>query len=437
MTPEELLLNCQFPSNSPDNERQELDLGRFGLGMKTASFSQTRKFTVLSRKKNTNEYSGLTWDVEFIRETKAWTLIENSQEEIESLLKQHNTLNKSFIQPIKNFLPNTIIIWFGLYKFEDYLSEKNRAKTLHREISTNVAEHLGIVFHRFIEKRGTPLSIRVNNALVAPFNPFPESHRGFRSVEYKQKKFGDDLIRLEGFVLPSVALDEVKSEQNIWSTSNKSLIDMEGVYVYRADRLILYGGWNGLIKKFPRLQLARLRVDIGNSVDHLLHLNVAKSAVIIPHDLKDAFEGYIRELTVEATREYYNRGVRKFPEKKQNVELELFNKIHTNKGPKVEVNNSYPLVKLLRESLNDEQEGRLNLLLRLFNNSVNKIRDSEARPTHFEIDTTNEVDSLVEFVMKAKELGFSNDYLKTHLHKSFGISEANLPANIKKLMELQ
>lgn len=90
---------------------------------------------------------------------------------------------------------------------------KNRSKALNREVSVNVYEHLGIVFHRFIEGKKTSLKIRVNNHLIAPFNPFPETHKGLRSIEYRQKQFGDDNIKLEGFVLPSIALDEVKSEK--------------------------------------------------------------------------------------------------------------------------------------------------------------------------------------------------------------------------------
>jgi hypothetical protein len=435
MSLEELKNNCKFPSSSPEHARSGIDLGRFGLGMKAASFSQTRKFTVLSRPKGTERFNALTWDVEFIKKTGEWRLIVNSQNEIDTLLADYGRLSRTFINPLTNFEANTIIVWSGLYKFEDYLNEKNRSKALNREISINVSEHLGIVFHRFMEKKSDALKIRVNNYLIPSFNPFPEKQKALRSIEYKQKQFGTDNIKLEGFVLPSIALDEVKSEQNSWTTSNKSLIDMEGVYVYRANRLILYGGWNGLIKKFPRLQLARLRVDIGNSADHLLHLNVAKSAVIIPHDLKEAFEGYIRELTTEATKEYYNRGLRKFPERKQKSDLSLFNKVHTNKGPLLEINESYPLIEMLQESLNQEQNTRLNLLLRVFNNSVNTIRNIHEGAVHYEIDTTLESDSLMEFVLKAKEYEFSSSFIIDHISKNFGISKSNLPNHILKLLE--
>src|SRR5436190_1258916 len=61
MNQDELRQNMQFPSSSPEGYRQQMDLGRFGLGMKTASFSQTRKFTVISRKKGTTDYPGRTW----------------------------------------------------------------------------------------------------------------------------------------------------------------------------------------------------------------------------------------------------------------------------------------------------------------------------------------------------------------------------------------
>ena len=83
-------------------------------------------------------------------------------------------------------------------------------------------------------------------------------------------------------------------------------MDMEGIYVYRSDRLILFGGWKGLIKKTPKLQLARLMVDVGNNVDHLLHLNVDKSKIEIPFELRNAFLRVIAELKKEAEKEFHN-----------------------------------------------------------------------------------------------------------------------------------
>src|SRR5690606_6735487 len=96
MTSDELRNNMRFPSDSPDNDRNESDLGRFGLGLKTASFSQTRKLTVLSKRKYEKEYHGRTWDVDFLKEN-GWKIIINSEEEITQLLNQYRKISKDYL----------------------------------------------------------------------------------------------------------------------------------------------------------------------------------------------------------------------------------------------------------------------------------------------------------------------------------------------------
>ena len=85
MTEEELISNMQFPSKDMDSVRNVKDLGRFGLGLKTASFSQTRRFTVISKKNDSNEYSGLTWDVCHLKKSKKWEILVNTNKEIGQL----------------------------------------------------------------------------------------------------------------------------------------------------------------------------------------------------------------------------------------------------------------------------------------------------------------------------------------------------------------
>ena len=125
MSEDELSANMQFPSNSPDDKRLKSDLGRFGLGMKTASFSQTRKFTVLSKKKGEKKFHGRTWDVDFLK-VNGWKIIINSDQEVANLMYQYNLLSKNLLNSFDNYEPNTIVIWEGLYKFENYLKEDNR-----------------------------------------------------------------------------------------------------------------------------------------------------------------------------------------------------------------------------------------------------------------------------------------------------------------------
>jgi hypothetical protein len=436
MNEEELRASMQFPSNSPEEKRNEFDLGRFGLGMKTASFSQTRCFTVLSRKKGTKIFSGRTWDVKYLKDSGKWKLIVNNQEEINELIQQYIKLSEGHLNRFENFEVNTVIVWRGLYKFENYLEGDNRQTALKKQITEVTSDYLSLVFHRYMERKENPLQIRINNNLIASFNPFPTTISDFRPIEFKQKHFSTDTIKIEGFVLPSRSIDESQSI-SMWTTKNRSLMDMEGIYIYRADRLIHFGGWNGLIKKAPRLQLARLRVDIGNSVDHLLHLNVAKSQIEIPHDLTVAFEKYIDELKTQAEREFFNRGIRRFSSNRKDDNVQLFDRKASNKGTLLEVNNSFPLLKSLMSELKKEQLVKLNLVIRMINTRINEIRQTHEEKAFVGIEEKDglSLKDLMSCVNELIESGLSNELIKNEILPNLGFTENSLPQEVINLLK--
>ena len=214
-------------------------------------------------------------------------------------------------------------------------------------------------------------------------------------------------------------------------------MDMEGLYIYRADRIILFGGWNGIVKKAPRLQLARLRVEVGNSVDHLLHLNVAKSQIVVPHELRNAFEDYIGELKIEAEREYYNRGIRKFSGTKAQNHIQLFERSYSNKGSILEVNNDFPLVKNLQESLNKKQKSQLNLLLRMINTRVNNIRHVHEDKEFLSIEENNKISTidLKNNLLSLLNLGMTKEEVKNEILPNLGYKFSSFPNEIKDLFK--
>ena len=436
MTEESLIKNMQFPSNSPDNKRDDEDLGRFGLGLKTASFSQTRKFTVLSKPKGERVFKGRTWDVDFLKDN-GWKIIVNSKEEIGNLIQQYKKLSNDHLNEFEDFNANTIIIWNGLYKFENYLEEKNRKNALKKEINEVTADYLSLVFHRFMEKIMNPLKIRINNIQVNPFNPFPDNEKDFRQIEPKQSQFKSDVIKIEGYVLPSRSIEESKHGLSKWTTRYRGLMDMEGLYIYRADRIILFGGWNGLIKKAPRLQLARLKVEVGNKVDHLLHLNVAKSQISVPHELRVAFEQYIDELKVEAEREFYNRGIRKFSSTKSLENHQLFERSSSDKGSLLEVNSNFPLIKILKESLNKDQNSKLNLILRMINTRVNSIRHVHEEREYLGIVEKDGIakEELLKNIIELLSNGISSEMIREDILPHLGFKFSSLPEEIKSLIK--
>lgn len=431
MDKESLRRNLQFPSKSPEELRDLADLGRFGLGLKTASFSQTRIFTVLSRKKGTNEFCGYTWDVNHLKVSGRWEMIVNSDEEINEILNQYNTLSSEHLNSSRDFIPNTIVVWKGLYKFENFLNEKNKQDALKEEITNTTSEYLSIVFHKFMERQTNRLLIRINNTLVNPFNPFPVENSNLRVLEPLQKEFGKDFVKIQGFVLPN---SSIKDDSNTWTPQNKSLMDMEGLYIYRADRLILFGGWNGLIKKMPRLQLGRLKIDIGNKVDHLFHLNVAKSQINIPHDLKSAFLRAIVDLKTEAQKEYFNHGLKTFKQRPSEHSSKLFYKTATNKGVLLRINDEFLLLKSLKSSLNSKQKAELNFILKMSSNLINKVRqvDNIQITGDAEQDGISS-DEILKSIKELLNLGLSKDQIKKDILPSLGL-KTNLPDEISNLL---
>ena len=67
MTEGELLEAMRLGSRSPLEERAQSDLGRFGLGLKTASFSQCRVVTVVTRVNGTT--TSARWDLNYIADS--------------------------------------------------------------------------------------------------------------------------------------------------------------------------------------------------------------------------------------------------------------------------------------------------------------------------------------------------------------------------------
>jgi hypothetical protein len=424
MSNESLKRNMQFPSKSHEDVRETNDLGRFGLGLKTASFSQTRVFSVLSRHKGKDVFFGITWDVNHLRDTGRWEIIINTEEEISGILKQYTNLSNSLLNSSNEFKPNTIIVWRGLYKFENFLNIKNSHDALKEEITNTTNQYLSIVFHKFLERETNKVEIRINNNLVKPFNPFPKPNEknNIRALVPYQCTFGDDIVRIQGFVLPNNSIKETKESSNQWTPYNKSLMDMEGMYIYRAERLILFGGWNGLIKKTPRLQLGRLKIDIGNKVDHLFHLNVAKSQINIPHDLKNSFLRAIADLKAEAQKEYFNHGIKTFTQKPTEHSSELFYKTATNKGVLLRINDEFPLLKSLKTTLNIKQKAELNFILKMSSNLINKVRqvDNNEITGNAEMDGIS-LDEIVKSVKQLLNLGMTKEQIKKDILPILGI----------------
>ena len=100
MTKEELFDAMKYGSELKGKHRENYDLGRFGLGLKSASLSQCRKLTDISKKNGI--LSAYKWDLDIIEETNNWNIIEYDLEEIN---------NNDFSKYLPSLQSGTVVLW--------------------------------------------------------------------------------------------------------------------------------------------------------------------------------------------------------------------------------------------------------------------------------------------------------------------------------------
>lgn len=267
------------------------DLGRYGLGLKTASLSQCRSVTVATRSSpNAARVSVKTLDLDLIAETDAWLVIDPGRSEVVSQARR----------PLMEGT-GTVIVW---EKLDRVLPEKRPdggwARRRLESMAARTIEHLGIVFHRYLEGLGGhDLVVTVNGEKVEPWNPFAAEETS--CIEFPPQQFeitfGDTSgkVLLRRFVLPS--RDQFSSPENFDRMSGPlNWNRQQGLYIYRANRLVQWGGWNGLRGIDEHTKLARASLDFDTDLDSAFNINVAKMRVAVPPQLRQMLDRPVNEL---------------------------------------------------------------------------------------------------------------------------------------------
>jgi hypothetical protein len=324
MTEKELSQNIVLGSKNPNEVREETDLGRFGLGMKTASLSMARQLNVFSKKKN-GSISFRSWDLDVVEQTGKWLIAK----------KQPDWFDK-FPDELKPEQNGTLIVWKNCDRILQYAKD---LKTL-RQRAVELNSHLGVIFSRFLVGRGQ-LSIKVNGSKVEPWSPIPDGSRSLSTQHHGQ-------ITINPYVLPHKSKfpndDEFRAAGGI-----KGWNSQQGFYVFRKDRLIVSGGWLGLkIKKDEHTKLARIIVDIGSELDEDWQINVLKSRASIPAGgIRDTL-GAIAKATRKEAEEVYRMKGKTVSRSVASRDSFVWQIVKKDNGLKeFKVNRSHPFIKHL------------------------------------------------------------------------------------------
>jgi hypothetical protein len=415
MTGDELTANMRFPSADLDAGRAGNDLGRFGLGLKTGSFSQARRFTLISAKEGA-AYQARTWDVEYLKKTEDWTLIIENNEATDKFLQDFAETSTDFHGRSESFVPRTIVVWDDLYKLERLKKQS--------EINDELEElrsHLGLVFHRFLQSGR--LEIRLNNSLVEGFDPFPVNTTGVQIISEDYWQSGDTYIRFQGIILPKRAAAEAREDISVWAPPVKTLEDCQGIYVYRNERLISYGGWLRTITRTVWLQFGRLKIDITNINDSEFHLNVAKSSLKLPFGLKRAMAVMISNVAAQASKEYRERlasGVIRNTVTKKG--LSLITRENSAAGPVLRISHEFELLRQLESELTEKQKEMLRTVTGLLEKKLNQVWKGDAAAPSETGEGLADADRQKISRLKNyyEEAGYSTDEIREFLLESFG-----------------
>lgn len=297
MTDSELESAMRLGDKNPLSTRSASDLGRFGMGLKTASLSQCRRLTVASSKDSTK--SCLRWDLDALADAPdaGWLLFEGPAEGSESLLAGLAE-NKS----------GTFVLWEKL----DRIVTNGFTLDDFNLLIDRVEAHLTMVFHRLLEGSAPDFVLNLNGRAVRPWDPFLTGHpaKAWASPVARTNTPAGE-ISVECHVLPYK--DRLTTKEFELAAGPAGWNAQQGFYVYRNKRLLVAGGWLGLGtgKGWTReesLRLARIRLDIPNTADADWKIDIRKSTARPPVSLRPWLTRLAEDTRDRARKVFVHRG---------------------------------------------------------------------------------------------------------------------------------
>lgn len=353
MTEDELIESMRLACKSPSDYRDPNDLGRFGLGLKTASFSQCQLLTVGSRKENCSPCCK-QWDVSFIKQANEFLLIDCTLEE----------------SGIKELIPEkhgTIVTWNRLDNLNiPQNASEEKKEEFWKQVKRSVRNHISVTFGSFKEK----IDFYFNGNQITLWNPFMTQNPATTVLASEEITYPDNRkVVVTSYIIPSKLSDEEMNE----IPANCCLNDLQGFYVYRNNRLIVAGSWLGLKKlvKKEAYRLARIRLDIDNSMDALWHIDIKKEVATCPPDLQDKLISYAKQARTASSkvfrvRKKYLRTHTKLNEKTAYLWL---NGIRDSK-PFFEINRKNPAIESFMDGLTYEQRKDFSNILKFLESHI-------------------------------------------------------------------
>lgn len=275
-------------------------LGKFGLGLKTASSSVCRRFSLISRKSPDQPLAKLTWDLDHVADRNDW-----------EMLKEQPTADEQDSFAALCGETGTLVVWEKCDRIlsKDYEPGTKEKAAINR-MSESLGKHISLVFHRFLDKDDTRerhVEIRINGESVAPWNPFYPARSEqvlaprMQQVVVEMPDGNEDVAGIKAWILPHRNDMTKEEEAQFARISNRA----QGFYVYREGRLIQDGGWLDVFgSPEPHTSLLRIEFDFGHALDEAFRIDVKKSRILFHPDLEEGLRTLLKPVYREAGQRY-------------------------------------------------------------------------------------------------------------------------------------
>jgi hypothetical protein len=351
------------------------DLGKFGLGLKTASLSQTKLLTVITKKSQSASIFIARWDIEFVRAKDEWGL---------------KVLNQNELEPWEKELVNlylkkrgTLVIWKNPESFM-HLKEDSGIDQIHDKLES----HLSMVFSHFLKKKK---NIFINGSKVTAWDPFCLKERtkrlkkvSFNCYDEQQRKHK---VEVTPFILPT---ESEFSSREAWDHASgpKKWNRQQGLYFFRSKRLLQAGGWSNCKGNLEEHQkLLRIRVDFPSKLDNQFGLNITKMRAIIPNEIKEVFEKHLSKWRREAERRYrkkHGKVVDKATKKVISFKKSRRFCLYERNGKVFVDTPDFRLPKKIKKLLSKGKVHQLGVILYLFLENINNINKLVKKPKNIQ-----------------------------------------------------
>jgi len=328
----ELECAMRLGDKSPLDKRSPTDLGRFGMGLKTASFSHCRRLTVASVK--SGKLSCLRWDLDALaaKPEAGWLLFEGVA-----------SGSEGFLSPLSVEKSGTLVLWETLdrivtkgYDADDFL-----------DLISNVEAHLAMVFHRLLQGPRPRLRLLLNGTPVTPWDPFMTWHSSKPWNSPIQTKITPSgIIEIECHVLPH--RDKLTVKEFEAGGGPDGWTSQQGFYVYRNERLLLAGGWLGLGQgrawnREESYRLARIRLDIPNTADAEWKIDIRKSTAKPPVAVRPWLTRFAEDTRDRARKVFAYRGS-PAPVNGNGTVEQAWRVEHSKSGMRYKIDENHPAV---------------------------------------------------------------------------------------------